>query len=166
MARHKKRNRRWLNLTPRRRKLIKNLLSGRFKTKKDALISAGYAVSTAEKIPHRIIGNDRFLTAVQYELERQGITDAKLVKKIDEGLEANKVISALVVAGNGEGMADASGVTKDFIEVPDYFVRHKYLETALNLRGDFPDKKVQVEATIETHEQRLARLRGQIGEEI
>jgi len=69
-------------------------------------------------------------------------------------------ISAMVVASSGEGMKDANSMTKDFIEVPDYFARHKFLETALELRGDYPDKKLDVNHTFETHEQAVARLRG------
>jgi hypothetical protein len=153
------------NLSPRRRKLLKNVLSGEYKTKKDVILSAGYTEGTATKSAELILGNLRFKSAMVQAMEAKGIDDARLAEKLDEGLEANKVISAMVVAPNGEGMADASGVTKDFIEVPDYLARHKYLETALELRGDFPNKKVDVDLTVESHEQRIARLRGEEEEE-
>jgi len=163
----KKRNRRnRLNLSPRRRRLIKILLCGDAKTKKEALNSAGYSESTATKIPHLIIGNSRFQTAMQKALEEQNITEFRLARKIDQGLDATKLISAIVVAPDGEGMKEADSMTKDFIEVPDYFARHKYLETALTLRGDFLEKKVEATLTVETHEQRLARLREKIGKQL
>lgn len=67
-------------------------------------------------------------------LEEAGITDQKLLKKLDEGLEAQRVISAV------NTKKQATGATTDFIEVPDYTVRHKYLETALKLKKRMSDK--------------------------
>ena len=60
-------------------------------------------------------------------LEEAGITDVLLQKKILEGLDSTRVISA--VKGTS-----ASGGTTDFIDVPDFVSRHKYLETALKLK--------------------------------
>jgi hypothetical protein len=37
-------------------------------------------------------------------------------------------------------MADAHSMTKDFIDVEDFAVRHKYLETSLKLKGHLRDK--------------------------
>lgn len=61
-------------------------------------------------------------------LEEAGITDHLLQKKIFEGLEANKTVSAKVTS------KDADSQTDDFIDVPDFLARHKYLETALRLK--------------------------------
>ena len=58
--------------------------------------------------------------------EMQGLTDKKLAAHAEEGLEANKTISAI---------GDANGKSTDFIDVPDWQVRHKYFETILKLRG-------------------------------
>lgn len=57
-------------------------------------------------------------------LEAKGIGIDRLIKSLDEGLEANKIVSAVVTG------RDADERTNDFIEVPDYPTRHKYLETA------------------------------------
>jgi len=60
-------------------------------------------------------------------LEEAGITDNLLQKKIMEGLNATRTISA--VKGTS-----ANGGTTDFIDVPDFLAQHKYLETALKLK--------------------------------
>lgn len=65
-------------------------------------------------------------------LESAGITDKLLQEKILEGLAASKPISALILLDK-----DGKTRTKDNegqIEVADYGVRHKYLETALKLK--------------------------------
>lgn len=62
-------------------------------------------------------------------MDKKGLTDDHLLDKLDEGLESNRVISAIITD------KQANGATNDFIEVPDMVVRHKYLETALKLKG-------------------------------
>lgn len=65
-------------------------------------------------------------------MEKVGITDELLAQKAKEGLDATKVISATIIAGK---QTEAGSQTNDFIDVPDYNVRHKYLETSLRLKG-------------------------------
>ena len=60
-------------------------------------------------------------------LEEAGITENLLQQKIIEGLDATRSISA--ISGS-----KANGGTVDFVDVPDYSSRHKYLETALKLK--------------------------------
>lgn len=67
-------------------------------------------------------------------MEEGGITDIKLSGVLHEGLEANRVISAM----NTD--RQANGATADFIDVPDHAVRHKYLETALKLKRRLKDR--------------------------
>jgi hypothetical protein len=149
------------HFSPRRERLIENLLSQKFKTLKDAIIDAGYAESTATKVPSEIIGNYRFRTAIRERMNEDGIDKKRLTKVLSEGLDATKVISAIVVASSAGGIKGAGGMTKDLIEVPDFLARHKFLETALDLRGDYPDKKLDVSHfTFETHKHSIARLRG------
>ena len=45
-------------------------------------------------------------------MDKQGLTDEKLVAKLEEGLEATKVISATIIAGNPK---EAGSQTNDFI---------------------------------------------------
>ena len=130
-----------------RERLINNLLSGKFKTLKAAMLDAGYSENTADDQTAEVLGNPRVRTAMQEAMVKDGVDENRLTKIISEGLDATKVISAMVVAPSGEGMKDAGGTTKDFIEVPDYIARHKFLETALELRGDYPDKKSKLEVT-------------------
>jgi hypothetical protein len=66
-------------------------------------------------------------------MEEAGVTDKVLQDKILEGLTATRVISA--VKGTS-----ANGGTTDFIDVPDFMARHKYLETALKLKKRLTDR--------------------------
>jgi len=61
-------------------------------------------------------------------MDRRGLDDGKMLTKLDEGLDAKRVISA--VKGS-----EATGATTDFIEVPDLKTQHKFLETLIKLRG-------------------------------
>jgi len=65
-------------------------------------------------------------------MERNGLTDDYLVTILSEGLIATKQMGAMVQPGDGK---DASSATYDFVDVPDYAVRHKYLDTGLKLKG-------------------------------
>jgi len=72
-------------------------------------------------------------------LEEAGVTDELLQKKIMEGLEANRTISAKITIKTGEKQANSQ--TDDFIDVPDFMARHKYLETALKLKQRLIERK-------------------------
>ena len=87
----------------------------------------GYTDATA-KNPSNLTKSDAWA-----ELMEKYIPDDKLQKVLDEGLEANRVISAM---NTGK---QADGATADFIDVPDHAVRHKFLETALKLKNKFPE---------------------------
>jgi len=71
-------------------------------------------------------------------MEEKGISNNKLLNKVNEGLEATRTISA--VKGTS-----ANGGTTDFIDVPDYATQHKYLETALRLKKIINDKSLGIE---------------------
>jgi len=61
-------------------------------------------------------------------LEEAGITDKLLQQKIMEGLDATRTVSAINTSKN------ATAQSTDFVDVPDFLARHKYLETALKLK--------------------------------
>jgi len=61
-------------------------------------------------------------------LEEAGITDNLLQQRIMEGLDSTRTVSAVNTSKNAR--ADSN----DFIDVPDFMARHKYLETALKLK--------------------------------
>lgn len=72
-------------------------------------------------------------------LEKSGVSDRLLAKKLKEGLDATKPISCNVyikdLAGNELELKAADGLSKDFIDIEDYSTRHKYVVTSLELRG-------------------------------
>lgn len=68
-------------------------------------------------------------------MDNHGLTNDKLVEVLKNGLEANRVISAISTD------KEAPGATTDFIDVPDHATRHKYLETAFKLKGELGQKQ-------------------------
>lgn len=72
-------------------------------------------------------------------MEAKGITDDRLLDVLDTGLDAKKTVSARVITKKGD-LAEADSQTDDFIDVPDFDVRHKYLKTALELKGHLTDR--------------------------
>ena len=123
-------------LSERDRKTIKGILRGESVPK--AMEKAGFTKNTARVACGKKARE--LAPTIQKLMEKQGITNQRLCKVLDDGLRATKVISANVIAQNGEGMADAHAMTKDFVEVDDFAVRHKYLETGLKLHGHMRDK--------------------------
>lgn len=105
-------------------------------TMKDALVKAGYSEKTA-RAPTKVTKSGGWL-----KLLDKYIPDRKLTKVLDEGLSATKM------QGVG-GMA--IGIEKGKVEnlshqdmfVPDYAVRHKYLETGLKLKAKFPKEQLE-----------------------
>jgi hypothetical protein len=130
------------DLTLKQRKFIKFYLELGNAT--EAVIKAGYDCKDRETAS--AIGYEN-LRKLHYEdfLEEAGITDDLLQKKIIEGLNSNKVISARVILKKGqtaeEIKQEANSRTDDFVEVPDNLTRHKYLETALKLKKRLIERK-------------------------
>lgn len=95
-------------------KAIDNLVENGGNVSK-AMRDAGYSEQTA-KTPQKLTESKAF-----QELMSEAITDQKLIKVIDDGLNANRVYTE-----DGE-----------VIDVPDHAIRHKFLETALKVKGAF-----------------------------
>lgn len=110
------------------------------KSIRKAAKSAGISVATAARAEK----DPAIQNAMARALEKAGATEDKIAEVVARNLDAQKVISANIIAKGGEGMADAHGMTKDFIEVPDGAVQLKAAELAGKFRGDFIEKK-QVE---------------------
>ncbi|MBI4097628.1 MAG: terminase small subunit [Candidatus Levybacteria bacterium] len=68
-------------------------------------------------------------------LEEAGITDELLLRKIAEGLDANRTVSAVNTSKN------STASSTDFIEVADYAVRLRYLEIAFKLKQRLIERK-------------------------
>lgn len=103
-------------------------------------IKAGYSKNTAISQAKRL---DKVVN-IEYWLEIQGLTDKALAEHAFAGLNANKVISANITYG------DADSKTNDFIDVPDWGVRHKYFETILKLGNKIKDAPL-VDLSQHTH---------------
>jgi len=134
-------------LSIRERKFIKGLAAGLTPT--EAMRQAGYSEATSIAKAGLKVKESRVQASIQEMMEKRGLTKDKLLDKLNEGLDATKVISANVVATGGEGMADAHGTTKDFIEVPDFMARHKYVDTSLKLGDHYPTEKVEHSGGVE-----------------
>lgn len=101
----------------------------------------------------RVLGY-RWLQKVNISVEelfdRMGMTDAYLNQKLNEGLDATKVISVIPIppkkekSGTGD-LPDANSKTIDFIDVPDFNVRVKYLDMVYKLKDKFPTEKRKIE---------------------
>jgi hypothetical protein len=113
--------------TARQKKAIKKLVENGGKSVSKAMREAGYSAKTA-KNPEKLTESKAFK-----ELLADQIPNELIVQKLKEGLDANRVISAI----SGK---QASGATTDFIEVPDQAVRHKYVETSMKAKGILIDK--------------------------
>ena len=65
-------------------------------------------------------------------METYGMGTEKYFTKLDEGLEATKVVSARIImkkddTGSKDGdLPDATSRTDDFVEVPDFAIRKQY----------------------------------------
>jgi len=73
-----------------------------------------------------------------------GLDDVRLALKLKEGMDATKSIGTVThdlvnaiknATGKAETLAMLREVIEEILLIPDYTVRHKYLETALQLKG-------------------------------
>ena len=83
-------------------------------------------------------------------LDEMGINDTVLNKKLEDGLDANKVISVIPLIPkksqeNSTDLPDANSKNIEFIDVPDFNVRFKYLDMAYKLKDKYPAEKHQVD---------------------
>ena len=83
-------------------------------------------------------------------LEKAGVTDIHLSQKLKEGLDATRVISVIPIPpkeakpGTGD-LPDANSKNIEFIDVPDFNVRVKYLDMAYKLKDKFPAERHKVD---------------------
>ena len=107
-------------LTRKHRKFIKALAEG--KGSGEAASYAGYHPAYASYLK----GQPLIQTALQQALERKGLTDDKLAGTIDKGLGATYV--------------KKDGGKK----YPDWHARHKYLDTAIKIKGGYAPEKHEI----------------------
>lgn len=113
--------------TIKQQKAVANLVENGGNVSK-AMIDAGYTPATA-KTPQKLTDSEY----VQALMREVGLTDKDGFQVLKEGLSATKVISATIVNGKNEQGEHES--MDDFIDVPDYATRHKYVETLFKVRG-------------------------------
>lgn len=128
----------------RRKKIIKALAEG--KTQQEAGIIAGLSPKTAAAQVNQTLKNPIIQNALVAEMEKAGVTDALLAERLHTLLHGTKVIAANIFApgspipGGGPDLADANGMTRDFVEVPDNVALAKGIEIACKIKGQFTEK--------------------------
>ena len=100
-------------------------------------------------------------------LDEMGMTDEYLHQKLNEGLEATKVVSVIPIKPkeaqpNSPDLPDATSKNVEFIDVEDYPTRHKYLEMAYKLKNKYPTEKknidLNVQGSLEVNNELLTKL--------
>jgi len=86
-------------------------------------------------------------------LDGLGVTDGYLGKMLKEGLEATKVISVVPIPPKGgkesaPDTPDAGFRNVEFIDVPDYNVRVRYLDMAYKLKGKYSSERIEHSADV------------------
>ena len=106
----------------------------------NAARSAGYSHNTANKahrIEERVVG---VKGGINEELEQIGLTDKVLSEHARAGLNATRTQSCDVYVSASGDNYELNENSNDFIEVPDWNARHKYLQTILKLKGKLVDQ--------------------------
>ncbi len=135
------------NLTIKERKFIKAMMSHGNVTQ--AVIDAGYKHKDRDSAS--VIGWHtlrKLRPHIADVMEMRGITDAKLSNVLFDGLEASKI-----------GMVKDADGNQKFGMVTDHFVRHKFLDTALKVKGGYAPEKHDVSGSL-----RLGHYRAQFGD--
>ena len=100
-------------------------------TTRQAMLKAGYSLSMAANPKRELLQKPavkRLISSMWGELTDAGLTTEYMVVKFKEWLNAQKVVSAMVIKGgkhdidfdDEEDLPPNSSKTNDFIEVPDY----------------------------------------------
>ena len=135
------------------RKFIKAYIENRFNATKAYMdLNPDYQGKNARKLGNQIWTNiDITISELLNELE---MSDAELCQKLKEGLNATKTISVIPIKPkeaqeNNTDLHNANSKNIEFVDVEDYPTRHKYLDTALKLKGVYPAEKHKIEETRE-----------------
>ena len=152
--------------TLRERKFIKAYIDNYGNATKAYLsISPGITEEAAAVSGYRMlrkanISNDELM-------DMMGMTDAYLQEKLDEGLNATKTISVMPIPpkpcepGSGD-LPNATSKNVEYVDVDDFAVRHKYLDTAYKLKNKYPTEKknidLNVQGSLEINNELLTKL--------
>src|SRR3990167_4870465 len=111
------------------------LLVGKVGSVTEAMKQADYSLNTANT-PQKLTDSRGF-----QELIKHTLSDEKLNKVLNEGLDAKKHVIATLYQNERE-------------DIPDYATRHKYVETGLKLRGYLKEAPPTFNTVILTVEQK------------
>lgn len=111
----------------RQRRYVKGIVDG--KSKAQAARDAGYAESVALKAGDKIESKPAVQSAFRELLEKAGITDEKLAKRLNEGLDAKET-----------KFFQHQGLVISKRTVVDHGARKNYLDTVLKLKGHLVEK--------------------------
>ena len=137
-----------LKRTLRERKFLKTYIeNGGNATQAYLAICPKYEGNSARELGHRML--TKVDISVTELLEMMGATDAFLHQKLFEGLDATKVISVVPFPikknqENSTDLPDANSKNVDFIDVPDFNIRFRYLDMAYKLKDKYPSEKHDV----------------------
>ncbi|MGA1876377.1 MAG: terminase small subunit [bacterium] len=118
-------------LTERQRRFVDNFVDTGNATESARL--AGYSEKSANEIGYENLKKPVVRAAICVRMDQARITEPRLLKVLDEGLNAHVV-----------KVFHHNGTVIESKEYPDYSIRHQYLETALKLRDMFPSQKVDI----------------------
>lgn len=76
-----------------------------------------------------------YTQAFRLAFQQAGYNIPDITKDLLEGTKATRVISAV---NTGK---EATGATCDFIDVPDWNARHKFIDSIIKLQGFYPNEK-------------------------
>lgn len=101
-----------------------------------AALAAGYSHATAYHHTSKIEAGVK----LAHFIESRGLHDRAIAQHVHDGLMATKIIGYLHTYkkdedGRVEKISPDEVVSNEFIEVPDWSARHKYLETILEVMG-------------------------------
>lgn len=134
-----------LKRTLRERKFIKAYIeNGGNATKAYIVLNPEYKGENARILACQLL--TKLNISVTELLELMGTTDAYLNQKLNEGLEATKVVSVIPIKPkeaqpNSPDLPDANSRNVEFVDVEDYPTRHKYLDMAYKLKNKYPAEK-------------------------
>jgi phage terminase small subunit len=118
-------------LTIKQRRLVANKAKGM--SGAAAAREAGYSPRSAREIAAETLAKPNVQAALVKAMDDAGITDAKIAEVLKEGMAAQRVVATVMRRGKPE-----------LIERPDHATRHRFTETAIDVKGAKAPKAVQV----------------------
>lgn len=120
-----------------------------------------FAPTVAHHKPKSFTENPIVVTELQRirnSLATHNVTSDRIAASIDKGIDATRPVSAIIVG------AKADERTNDFIEVPDWDARHKFVRLACRLLGfEVETTPASLELNISTFFQYIQRVEKERG---